>query len=319
MKSKFRGQAAVETAIVLPLFVFTMLGMVQLGLMNQARLMTKYAAYKAVRAGALHRGKVDVMENAALAVLTPMVGQDTTTGGVMKIAAGGGDKAENYLAAFSNFQATKSNKQGNVPISEVRICAPYEAGQVRGDFDDPNTTSMSDWKRFERTKLSAEVTFYYRMFIPFANGMIWYSARANEATAQVRNTMKFLRMNHEGAVMTAFDNPNGKSEADVTTPAKAGKYILPLRASYSMRMQSNWDPGVDLSGANRCHINWPKAARGGSGSGGARRTCDGTDSFGPDPDLPVDTSPADEDAEGNQNADGDLGGLLAAILKALGF
>src|SRR4051794_41076235 len=73
------GQAAVESAIVLPLFVFLILGILQLGLMHQARLMTKYAAYKAVRAGSLHNANVDEMEKAALAVLLPMVG--TRTGG----------------------------------------------------------------------------------------------------------------------------------------------------------------------------------------------------------------------------------------------
>ncbi len=36
----------VETAIVMPLFVFIMLGTLQLGLMHQAHAMTKYAAYK---------------------------------------------------------------------------------------------------------------------------------------------------------------------------------------------------------------------------------------------------------------------------------
>src|SRR5688572_13227446 len=68
-----RGQAAVETAIVMPLFVFTLLGLLQLGLLHQARLLTKYAAYKAVRSGSINRAKVDVMENAAIAVMLPML------------------------------------------------------------------------------------------------------------------------------------------------------------------------------------------------------------------------------------------------------
>ena len=66
------GQAAVETAIVMPLFVFIILGLLQLGLMHQAHLMAKYASYKAVRAGSLNRGDKEVMRRAALAVLLPL-------------------------------------------------------------------------------------------------------------------------------------------------------------------------------------------------------------------------------------------------------
>src|SRR5882672_3137010 len=67
------GQAFVETALTMPLFVFVILGTLQLGLMHQAHALTKYAAYKAVRAGALRHAKKDVMERAAVAVLLPMI------------------------------------------------------------------------------------------------------------------------------------------------------------------------------------------------------------------------------------------------------
>ena len=42
-----------ETALVLPVFVFLILGLLQMGLMSHARVLTKYAAFKAVRAGAV--------------------------------------------------------------------------------------------------------------------------------------------------------------------------------------------------------------------------------------------------------------------------
>ena len=42
---KDSGQAFVETAITMPLFVFVILGTLQLGLMHQAHALTKYAAY----------------------------------------------------------------------------------------------------------------------------------------------------------------------------------------------------------------------------------------------------------------------------------
>jgi hypothetical protein len=257
-QKKFRGQAAVETAIVLPLFVFAMLGMVQLGLMNQARLLTKYAAYKAVRAGALYRGEIENMENAALAVLTPMVSRDDSVGGVKKTKDSG-----EYVAAFNSYQSGMRNKQaGNIHIAEVRICAPYGRGNVTGDFDNPETSKLSDWRNFEDTKLSIEVTFYYRLFIPFANGMLWYSARGVEGAAAIKNTMKYLKIHQGDQKIGGFKDPgNNASEDNVRAAAGQKKYIIPIRASYSMRMQSNWKSSPPSS--NECHINWPKS--GGSG------------------------------------------------------
>src|SRR5579871_2571044 len=72
-----RGQAAVESAIVLPLFVFLILGILQLGLMHQARLLTKYAAYKAVRVGSLNNARKSKMEDAALATLRPLMSHNS--------------------------------------------------------------------------------------------------------------------------------------------------------------------------------------------------------------------------------------------------
>src|SRR5687768_13160612 len=65
------GQAAVETALTLPLALFMILGALQLFLMLQARMMAHYAAYKAVRAGAVNYGDCEVMKDAALAALLP--------------------------------------------------------------------------------------------------------------------------------------------------------------------------------------------------------------------------------------------------------
>ena len=47
------GQAAVETAIVVPLMTFFILGILQLTLMHQASLMLEYAAFNAARSGAV--------------------------------------------------------------------------------------------------------------------------------------------------------------------------------------------------------------------------------------------------------------------------
>ena len=48
------GQALVEGALVLPAMTFLVIGIIQLVMIQHARVMTEYAAYQAVRAGIVH-------------------------------------------------------------------------------------------------------------------------------------------------------------------------------------------------------------------------------------------------------------------------
>lgn len=69
------GQAAVETALVLPLLTFLLLGIIQLTMMQHAKLMTEYAAYQAARAGSVWNGNNERMQDAAIFALLPTLGR----------------------------------------------------------------------------------------------------------------------------------------------------------------------------------------------------------------------------------------------------
>ncbi|MBE4747490.1 pilus assembly protein [Corallococcus sp. ZKHCc1 1396] len=252
------GQVAVETAIVLPLFVFLLLGILQLGMMHQARLLTKYAAYKAVRAGSLHNADVEVMERAALAVLLPMVSQ----------AGGGGAEVLKPIASASDF-AQKWNSSGisqnkmpdaDLKYAQVHICGPLKADITSGthankelDFDDPRVASGGDWAESLRTKLSIQVTFNYRLPIPFADVTIFNIARGQKALPYV------LRLGKE-------ENHTKKSYVDFRTDpldaaAENKLYILPIRATYIMRMHSNFYlTQKALPEVNKCTFTFDQAA-----------------------------------------------------------
>lgn len=241
------GQAAVEAAIVLPLFVFLILGILQLGLMHQARLLTKYAAYKAVRAGSLNSAKVDVMENAALAVLLPLVSVPSSGATKMKLAH------IPPVGSAAEFQAKWSAVSGNeidgtsLKHVEVTICGPTR-GDVGGsgpelDFDDPRNTAPTGWRESHRTKLRVQVTFNYRMLIPFADWVIYQSMRGRKMTSVLRMQSK--------APEGDFD-PD-RSEALLEAAAANRIYISPIRATYTMRMQSNFFlTRAALPGSNEC-------------------------------------------------------------------
>ena len=65
------GQALVESAIVMPLMVFFILAIIQLAMVQHARIMTEYAAFNAARSGIVWNADRFIMENAAIMSLLP--------------------------------------------------------------------------------------------------------------------------------------------------------------------------------------------------------------------------------------------------------
>ncbi|AEI62500.1 hypothetical protein LILAB_02875 [Corallococcus macrosporus] len=236
----------------MPLFVFLILGILQLGLMHQARLLTKYAAYKAVRAGALNSAKVDAMEKAALAVLLPMLSVSSKGSGDMKLAhiPPVGSAAE-FRAKWREASKNKILAEGS-PLKhvEVTICGPTRS-DVGGsgpelDFDDPRNTAPTGWRESHRTKLRVQVTFNYRMIIPFADWVIYQAARGRELR-------KELRMYSKPRDPDQARYTPGPSESLLEQAAAQKVYIAPIRATYTMRMQSNFFLNrAALPGSNEC-------------------------------------------------------------------
>jgi hypothetical protein len=258
------GQALVETAIVMPLFVFLLLGTLQLGLMHQAQALTTYAAYRAVRAGSLTSADHDVMTRAAAAALLPMISwQDSGHEKVMPVK-----DAVDYVAKV---QLVRALSLAIAPV-EVKICGPTR-NNVRGtnginpsarraaqeiQFDAPLNIDQAEWRDSDRTKLRVEVTFNYRMPIPFANMMIYQIARGQEDA-------ELLLITRTGTERdwNRFAHRERRLLHDAMAAAGLG-YTLPIRATYAMRMMSDLYPakaGHQLPTNNECHVQF--ARRGG--------------------------------------------------------
>ncbi|MDF1561745.1 MAG: TadE/TadG family type IV pilus assembly protein [Deltaproteobacteria bacterium] len=262
------GQAMVESAIVIPMYVFLILGLLQLGLIHQARLMTKYAAYKAVRAGAVHNANVREMRRTALWTLLPLISKSSSGTEVITPVT----EPSDYLMKWFR-HGLLDGMMLDAPIFkhvEVAICGPTQAAiqwkTNEVDFDDPqiNTANVANrddanWKKFDRTKLRIQVTYNYRMPIPFANQIFHNIALGKDIS-------RALYMGGE----TAIDRMRGmqrrmKAWQDglmmYDMLGEMGIYIWPIRASYSMRMQSNLYksnlPANDSSGINGdCEARW---------------------------------------------------------------
>jgi hypothetical protein len=283
MNRSKRGQVAVETAIILPVFVFLLLGLLQLSLMHQARVMTKYAAYKATRAGALRGAQKEMMERAALAVLLPVSGRDSRRGAFFPT-----DNSGNLRNAWNQMESNE--QEGGLKVAEVTICNPLRGSLPdadRQDFDDPHTLSGgrapsgggglggggSDgedgasgdprlWREFDANKLMAQVTHYYRLNIPFANWMIFRIAYAQDRSSTY-DKMRWVAYDRNMSRATnnggASDPRDTAIDARLLSAADSRRYIMPIRASYAMRMQSNLISS-NLDGRQRCKVPWRKAS-----------------------------------------------------------
>lgn len=254
-----RGQSAVETAITMPMFVFVILGLLQLGLMYQARLMTKYAAYKAVRAGSIHNAKMSVMKKAAMGVLLPFMAQGDKQAELTFHAT----SASEYNTAWNTVKSGTQDTANAIPWVEVTICNPTKSIHKNHDFDDPVPDQFypggrADWKFASSTRLNVQVLFLYRMPIPFANGILWWITHGQEDMT----TMRVLRMNtKQGAVGSEDTNHESRTINRFEALANEGKYVLPIRNSFGMRMHSNFFPdegGFELPAKNECRIPYTR-------------------------------------------------------------
>jgi hypothetical protein len=259
------GQVAVEAALVMPLFVFLTLGILQLGLIAQARVMAKYAAYRAARVGAMNNADPKAIEAAAIFYLLPvLVGSNDA---IQPVAS-----SSEVVSKFVRHSSFDNKLPSGAQQVKAVICGPLKADlggsgakplddagqQARGgqgtnaevDFDDPANQSFpaayirdaAAVRRFKRMRLSVQVQLLYRMPIPFANWVIVNSYLGVKLPS-------VLMMPGKG--MT--ERTKTSQVADVWAAAAKRVYVLPINVSYAMRMQSNFYKGrFGLPEKNEC-------------------------------------------------------------------
>jgi hypothetical protein len=245
------GQAVVETALVAPTVIFFILGIIQLGLLQQARLMLEYAAFTAARAGAVWNADDGLMEDAAVFALTPTFGVGATTSGV----------APSLQPLSKTYTAFQKANRLKAPMKLVRIDVLNPTQESLGerkeaDFDEPSDR--------QNTQLTIRVTYFFSLKIPYANCVIWQSAMAaNAGIAFVRRVDGWYREAPgqpmgSGGVLTnrrdrltsaganvkianaCYSHLQSQDMSTMTSLALAnGTYLLPLVTTYTIRMQSN--------------------------------------------------------------------------------
>jgi len=292
LASGMRGQAAVETAIVMPLMTFMVLGIIQLTMMQQASLMTEYAAYQACRAGVVWNGNNDKMVDAAIVALAPTAPGGKLFPGSQPIHEGTQGLVD--LAATVASMQLVNRATGLVNMSPIRIdvinpdTSTFSSYAGRSGlpkpnelvFDDVGYSStdgktdgfLSDEGYRKALQLTIRVRYLYEMKIPFAAWIIqtcFFAANAPRIVFnQVGGALGEESITHKSAVESGdadataaamaaaaaangalTDGPKGKPILTAAEFLKlygfraAGIYLVPLTASYTLRMQSNFYKG----------------------------------------------------------------------------
>lgn len=239
------GQAAVETAIVMPLMVFLVLGLLQMNLIYQARMVAEYAAFTAVRTGALNNASKTSMRNAAIAALLPTV-SNPMPGEIASVgkSASATDWMTKYVIA-TMLGGSYISTLGMMDIVEVNVCNPSTEiiadndliDTKELDFDDPAASSLvtrggrtqTAVDKLRRGRLSIQLTYNYNMPIPFANWVIWQIQNGSHIVDTLR-----LKPKPRFALPVI-----PKIDSYYMVGFMAKQYMMPIRVDYSMRMQSN--------------------------------------------------------------------------------
>jgi hypothetical protein len=252
------GQAIVEAAFVLPAMIFLILCAIQLTQLQQARLLTEYAAFNAARAGIVHNGdngtsdgfSDGAMYDAAVLSIAPSLGRTDNFTEIGK-----------RLVPFKLLDAAL----GPFKLSRMRVYvrSPKSADfskygrHLNGreiDFDDvrPGAT--------DATLLEIQVRYLYEMRIPFANKLIqtiWMATHVRSGNSRalddwagwdMTSPKAFAPTGPDAVALTRalaagvrYDDgtPEQVNLSALIAAGALGHYYLPLEAYYTMRMQSN--------------------------------------------------------------------------------
>jgi hypothetical protein len=299
--SKESGQAAVESALVMPLMVFLCLGIIQLTMIQHAKLMTEYAAYQAARTGIVWNGNNERMHDAAIVALLPTMGRTDNLFELGKTWT----KHQIYDTAMRSIfpggavpqTINGSNLLGFIRVDTINPAyfTPIDsiwklrdgANWKELDFDGADTyPEVPGLERFiakffnlqtpdnqeevyrKSTVLSIRLRYWYELRVPFANMVIFTAWYAGNAGVQLYGsidrptTEKQNMVGKSGSVAALAGRGRGISEQKgynsayqpemavlwglstgsipLVSAAVGKRYFMPLTATYSMRMQSNF-------------------------------------------------------------------------------
>jgi hypothetical protein len=235
------GQAAVESAITLPMAVFLILGTLQLFMMLNGRLMAEHAAFKAVRTGVVKHGDCVSMTHSAVAALLPSFSSFL---GAATPGATPAEKLANAVRLRTQGQPYDNTYLPGLDAGHDRTIVWIDrikptTGEVtpasEHDFDDfgqPRANGEFGYR------LEVQLVYWFPMKIPFAN---WVMATMFKAYFGLGNRVGPIDplINTQKSDWTATSSRlDANIAAEFNTRYSLKQYSFPIKATYAMRMMT---------------------------------------------------------------------------------
>lgn len=226
------GQASVEVALVVPMMIFALLGIIQLTMAYHARMLTEYAAFKAARAASVYRADCDRMVRASLLALVPS----------LPVAGGAGKDLPRRYVDTAKQVLNRNRTSAGTPL--VLVDYRLENRKPEGQFDRQLEGGEAPMT------VSVKLAYFYEYRIPFAN---WIMTRYWLATS---TAFRWAEGNDPTMPAARVNTPRASSSIDSEYLSLARRAIQrnyftsPIVASWSMRMMS--DPLPNAANSSRC-------------------------------------------------------------------
>ncbi len=232
---RLRGQAAVETALSMPLLIFMVLGTLQLFMLLQGRILAQYAAGRATRMGAMNFGKCEPMVRSAIAILLPAIDAGFARGGIN----GTRYATEVKKRSTANLYSPAADDGRDGPVVWIDRVRPL-VGKI-----DPATEedvwNLAPPEGPDRT-LEVRMTFWFPLKIPFANWIFARLALAHWGVEEYRAVSPYQVATRDAKWVqdpSAVAPPAAiAAEMLMRVHSSPPQYVFPIQATSAMRMMS---------------------------------------------------------------------------------
>lgn len=234
--SRLRGQAAVETALTLPLLLFMVLGTLQLFTLLQGRILAQYAVGRATRMGSINHAKCDPMVRSAIAILMPAI--DPTFATAAPGSTGALFASQTKARSATNLYQAAMDGGRNGPVVWLDRVRPL-VGSINPALEEDlwNLPEGPD-----RT-LEVRMTFWFPLKIPFANWAFARLAMAHWGVDEYHQASPYMAASRDAnwkrtAGAAAPPSTSITTEMKTRFYASPPQYVFPIQATYAMRMMS---------------------------------------------------------------------------------
>ncbi len=217
-----RGQAAVEAALSMPLTLFLALGLFQLSLALQARVLAEYAAARAVRVGSTNHADCRRMMDATVLALLPSFASFARPGSDPTQTLADTFRRHGFAARYRYDDAYTTGGEaqrfvGEIAWLEREFSRPVSPDGER-EFDQPAAPQ----------RLSVRLVYFFPLKVPFANWVISKMVLGYSGASMLM-----------GPRTQSFDGTRLAGLAGaVRARDAAGEKVLPIVAEAGLRMMS---------------------------------------------------------------------------------